>query len=110
MDILDAIGNTSLARLRKVVPPDCGDVLVKLEQIKFVNEPLPAATANTPARTTATNPAPTTTATDNRAASNTAATRSARSANEKWYPDHAVMNATKDQLKAMPAFKYSDYN
>ena len=85
------------------------DVLVKLEQIKFVNEPLPAAAANTPARTAA-NPAPTTTATDNRAAGNTAATRSARSANEKWYPDHAVMNATKDQLKAMPAFKYSDYN
>ena len=28
-------------------------------------------------------------------------------ANEKWYPDHAVMNATKDQLKAMPAFKYN---
>src|SRR3954454_3081982 len=24
-----------------------------------------------------------------------------------WYPDHAVFNATKDQLKAMPEFKYS---
>jgi cysteine synthase len=31
MDILDAIGNTSLVRLRKLVPPDCADVLVKLE-------------------------------------------------------------------------------
>src|SRR4051794_11608832 len=31
MDILRAIGNTSLVRLRKVVPPGCGDVLVKLE-------------------------------------------------------------------------------
>src|SRR5215210_5172943 len=30
-DVLQAIGNTSLVRLRKVVPPDCGDVLVKLE-------------------------------------------------------------------------------
>jgi hypothetical protein len=30
----------------------------------------------------------------------------ARAANEKWYPDHAVFNATKDQLKAMPQFKY----
>jgi hypothetical protein len=28
------------------------------------------------------------------------------SASEKWYPDHAVFNATKDQLKAMPQFKY----
>jgi cysteine synthase A len=31
MDILDAIGNTSIARLRKVVPPNCADILVKLE-------------------------------------------------------------------------------
>ena len=31
MDILNAIGNTSLVPLRKVVPPDCADILVKLE-------------------------------------------------------------------------------
>ena len=31
MDILDAIGNTSLVRLRKVVPEGCGAVFVKLE-------------------------------------------------------------------------------
>jgi cysteine synthase A len=31
MDILDAIGSTSLVRLRRVVPRDCGDVFVKLE-------------------------------------------------------------------------------
>jgi cysteine synthase A len=30
-DILKAIGDTSIVRLRKVVPPDCADVLVKLE-------------------------------------------------------------------------------
>jgi cysteine synthase len=30
-DILRAIGNTSLVRLRKVVPPGCADILVKLE-------------------------------------------------------------------------------
>ncbi len=29
---------------------------------------------------------------------------------DNWYPDHAVMSGTKDQLKALPAFKYSDYN
>ena len=29
--ILDAIGNTSLVPLRRVVPPDCADILVKLE-------------------------------------------------------------------------------
>src|SRR5215207_5612714 len=31
MDILQVIGNTSMVRLRKVVPPQCADVLVKLE-------------------------------------------------------------------------------
>jgi len=31
VDILDAIGNTSIARLRRVVPPNCADILVKLE-------------------------------------------------------------------------------
>jgi cysteine synthase A len=31
MDILQAIGNTSLVRLRTVVPPDCARIFVKLE-------------------------------------------------------------------------------
>ena len=31
MDILQAIGNTSMVRLHKVVPPNCADILVKLE-------------------------------------------------------------------------------
>jgi cysteine synthase A len=31
MHVLDAMGNTSLIRLRQVVPPDCGAILVKLE-------------------------------------------------------------------------------
>jgi len=31
MDLLAAVGNTSIVRLRRVVPPQCADVLVKLE-------------------------------------------------------------------------------
>jgi cysteine synthase A len=31
VDILHAIGNTSMVRLRKVVPPNCADIFVKLE-------------------------------------------------------------------------------
>jgi cysteine synthase A len=31
VNILDAIGNTSMVRLRKVVPPNCADIFVKLE-------------------------------------------------------------------------------
>ena len=70
------------------------DVLVQMDKLKFVNEPRSATTptTTTPPATTAT---PTTGATP------------ARSANEKWYPDHALMSATKDQLKGMPAFKYN---
>jgi hypothetical protein len=36
----------------------------------------------------------------------TVGTSSDRPANVKWYPDHAIYSATKDQLKAMPQFKY----
>jgi sporulation protein YlmC with PRC-barrel domain len=74
------------------------DVLVTLDQIKFVNEPVRTSSAAPAAR-----PAP---ANCTGTAANTA-TRPARAPNEKWYPDHAVMNATKDQLKAMAAFKYN---
>ena len=31
MDLLAAIGNTSIVKLRRVVPPNCADILVKLE-------------------------------------------------------------------------------
>jgi cysteine synthase A len=31
MDILEAIGRTSMVRLRKVVPPECADIFAKLE-------------------------------------------------------------------------------
>ena len=39
-------------------------------------------------------------------AATTTTTTTTISASKHWYPDHAVYNATKDQLKAMPEFKY----
>ena len=75
------------------------DILVGLDKIKFVNEAVRTSqTTVDPART------PTTGAASN------ATNRAPRSANEKWYPDHAVMSGTKDQLKSWPQFKYSNYN
>ncbi|MGH6705130.1 MAG: PRC-barrel domain-containing protein [Bradyrhizobium sp.] len=68
-------------------------VAVPFDKIKFVNEPVAhSGTASTkPATTTgAANTAPATT-----------------SKTKRWYPDHAMFNATKDQLKAMPEFKFS---
>jgi sporulation protein YlmC with PRC-barrel domain len=71
------------------------DVLLTLEQIKFVTERVRTSSAPVTPNTTGsgTTPAP---------------ARPARAANERWYPDHAVVNGTKDQLKAMPQFKYSN--
>jgi hypothetical protein len=47
------------------------------------------------------------TTTGTAATSTTTTTKQVRAANEQWYPDHAVFNATKDQLMAMPQFKYN---
>ena len=83
------------------------DIAVSMDKLKFVETPVrtsstaPAGTARDTTTGAATAPANTTT---------TAAT-TARSADANdWTPDHAVMSGTKDQLKAMPQFKYSDYN
>ena len=64
-----------------------------------MNEPVRTSSTTT---TTRPAPAPTT-----GSGSATVPARPARAANEKWYPDHAMVNATKDQLKAMPQFKYN---
>jgi Spy/CpxP family protein refolding chaperone len=80
------------------------DILVTPDKLAFANEPV---------RTAATNTAPDQRAADQRArqTTGTAADNNARrDADEKWWPDHAMLNASKDQLKAMPQFKYSNYN
>ena len=82
-------------------------VAVPFDKVKFSTEPVayaatnaspPGAPANRPASGT-TPPSTTTTgaATDRPAAATTTS---------KWYPDHAVFNATKDELKNMTEFKY----
>jgi hypothetical protein len=71
-------------------------VAVPMDKLKWVDEPV-----RTSSTTTAPADKSTTTGEANRA------NRAERAANEKWYPDHAVLNATKDQLKAMPQFKYN---
>src|SRR5689334_15225593 len=71
------------------------DIKVEMSKLKFVDEP--AKSASTSSTTT------TGTGT-NRPATSTTTTSSSKS---KWYPDHAILSgATKDQLKAMPQFKF----
>ena len=87
-------------------------VAVAYDKLKWSNEPprsttasTTVSTANRPATSADTNAR---TAMDGTARTTGAATTAAedRKANGYWYPDHAVYNATKDQLKAMPQFKY----
>ena len=85
-------------------------VAVPFEKIKWVNEPVRSTTASkstAPADKPATNVDNNArTTSDGTGKTTTGTATTTRNANENWYPDHAVYNATKDQLKAMPQFKY----
>jgi sporulation protein YlmC with PRC-barrel domain len=78
-------------------------VAVPMEKLKWVNEPVRTSSTTAPPADKSTVGANNvgTTGEANRA------NRPERTSDEKWYPDHAVFNATKDQLKAMPQFKYN---
>lgn len=82
------------------------DIAVTMDKLKFIEEPVrtssTAPATTTRETTTGTSTAPGTTTT-------TATTARRTDAND-WTPDHAVMSGTKEQLKALPQFKYSDYN
>jgi sporulation protein YlmC with PRC-barrel domain len=78
------------------------DIAVSMDKLKFVEEPM---------RTSSTAPATTTRETTTKETTTGAATTTTTTADANdWTPDHAVMSGTKEQLKAMPQFKYSDYN
>ncbi len=79
-------------------------VAVPMDKIKFVNEPVAYTGMTGGTGSTGNRPASTTTTTGS-ASTNTAPASAAKA--NPWYPDHAVFSATKDQLKAMPEFKYS---
>jgi sporulation protein YlmC with PRC-barrel domain len=68
------------------------DVAVKFADLKWSNEPVKSASSSS---TTSNRPA----------TSGSASTNS--SSGPRTYPDHAVFNASKDQLKAMPQFDYN---
>jgi sporulation protein YlmC with PRC-barrel domain len=77
-------------------------VAVPLDKVKFVSEPIvyTSASGSADVGTRPPGAAPSTTTTG---AANTVPAAKPN----PWYPDHAVYNATKDELKAMPEFKYS---
>jgi sporulation protein YlmC with PRC-barrel domain len=99
------------------------DVAVPFDQLKFVNEPRAVATSDN--RTVATPNAPATSApADNRTAApanpnarpadpnaptttGTVARTNTPDTTRRFDPDHALLNMTKDQLKAAPEFRYA---
>ena len=83
-------------------------VAVGFDKLKWVNEPVRSATVSTttPATNVDNNARTAADGTVRTTGAATTTTRTTRAANENWYPDHVVFNATKDQLKALPQFKY----
>jgi sporulation protein YlmC with PRC-barrel domain len=72
-------------------------VAVPLDKVKFSSEPIAYTGAAGAPNTGSTNKTTTT----------GAAPAAAAPKPNPWYPDHAVFNAAKDELKAMPEFKYA---
>jgi len=101
--LMDKSGNVKLAVIGVGGFLGMGEhmVAIPFEKLKFVNQPVTTSSNTTTKSTTTTTGA----ATDRPAATTTTAPASS-STTSKWYPDHAVFNATKDELKAMPEFKY----
>lgn len=81
------------------------DIAVSFDKLNWVNEPVRSASADRAPASPGMSPSASTTT--GAAGTGTAASSATRDA---WYPDHAMMSGTKEQLKALPAFKYSDYN
>jgi sporulation protein YlmC with PRC-barrel domain len=80
-------------------------VAVPFDKIKFVNEPVAYTGVAGGPNAPGTRPAPSTTT--GAATTSTAPAAATTVKANPWYPDHAVVSATKDQLKAMPEFKYA---
>ena len=78
-------------------------VAVPFDKVKFVSEPVVSASTSTAPAGAGSRPATSPTGGMTTGAAPAAPVAKAN----PWYPDHAVFNATKDQLKAMPEFKYS---
>jgi sporulation protein YlmC with PRC-barrel domain len=76
-------------------------VAIPYDKIKFVNEPVAYTGVSSGPNAPGSRPASSTTT----GAANTAPAVASKP--NPWYPDHALFNATKDELKAMPEFKYS---
>jgi sporulation protein YlmC with PRC-barrel domain len=77
-------------------------VAIPFDKIKFVEEPVKTASTSAPPPPSNAPNRPASTTTTGSATSSSATTKS-----NEWYPDHAMFDASKDELKKLPEFKYS---
>jgi len=68
------------------------DVAVKFSELKFSDQPVPSSSSSS---------------SNSRSGTTGAGSTSGTKSGPMTYPDHAVFNATKEQLKAMPQFDYN---
>lgn len=82
-------------------------VALPYEKIKFSTEPITYTGASNMGGGTK---PPSSSTTGSSTTTGSAATQPAAAPSKPnpWYPDHAVFNASKDELKSMPEFKYSE--
>lgn len=82
-------------------------VAIAYDKLKFSDQPVSYTGASTSAPGGGGMAQPKSTTTTGSAAPGTAAPASPTKSNP-WYPDHAVFNASKDELTNMPEFKYAE--
>jgi sporulation protein YlmC with PRC-barrel domain len=80
-------------------------VAIPFEKLKFATEPVAYSSAGAGAGASNNMAKPGSSTTTGSATNPPASVAPAKP--NPWYPDHAVFNATKDELQAMPEFKYS---
>jgi sporulation protein YlmC with PRC-barrel domain len=84
-------------------------VVVGFDKLKWVDQPVTSTTASTtsaPASAPATTSAPDGATRTTTGAATTTTTTTTTSASTRWYPERAVFNASKEELRSMPEFKY----
>ena len=82
-------------------------VAVPLDKVKFANEPV-AYTGTAGSDTSGAGGAGGAMARPSTTTGSAGTAALATSKPNPWYPDHAMFNANKDELKSMPEFKYSE--
>ncbi|MGO3931297.1 PRC-barrel domain-containing protein [Rhodopseudomonas pseudopalustris] len=84
-------------------------VAIPFEKLQWSNEPVRSASAS---RSSGSGMAPsgsssTTTGSATTGSASSSTSSATNASGDQWYPDHAILNVSKDELKSMPEFKYS---